>query len=267
MKKYPFFICVDDGGFPFIQDDIMLQKDPVPFVTYETILRLAKEFNLRIPIAFTMKYLDYQNISGFSQAISYAKKLIAFLEENCNYIEVAYHGLTHNYQNQPGEFSPRIPQSIQEDHIKKSKKIFESFGWSFPEIFIPPYHLWWPGVTDKILKSFGVKYIITSPKKKSRFLKVLPRGNLGIFSDDVNLKEGDIKRVKKYLTINSLFSNLRYHHRLSNQPFHSYITHIGNFMPSCFRFWLKFLSLINKKEDLYLVKNNQEATGMKVKEG
>jgi len=264
-KKFPFFISVDDGGFPFVQDDISEQKTPIPFTCYETLVKIAKEFNLRIPVAFTMKYLDINVVSGLGKPLSYAKKLIKFLKENKEYIEIAYHGLTHNWKGGPEEFSEKIPEKAQKEHVEKSEKIFDSLSWTFPEIFIPPYHRWEPGVTDKILKDFGTKYIVTSPPRKSAFLKVFPRGLLGIFSDDLNLSEDDIDRVRNFITPTSFFYNLRYHHRLMNKPFHSYITHLGNFTPSSSCFWEQLLGFIKKGNEFFLVSNNQEAVKMVAK--
>lgn len=260
MKKFPFFICVDDGGFPFAQDDIFPSKDRITFAAYETIVKISKEFDLKIPVAFTMKYLDVSNISKLANPVSYAQKLIGFLKKNDRFIEIAYHGLTHNWDGKPGEFSKSIPWEVQKDHVLKSKKIFDDLGISFPKIFIPPYHLWNPNVTDKLLAGYGVKYLISSNvnRRSSNFLQCFPRGDIGLYSADTKISARQAEKIFKRTLPTDVFHMLFWYHRLRLEPFHSYITHIGNFSPKCYNFWYKLLCLVRESKKYFLPKNNNE---------
>lgn len=143
LRKYPFFIIVDDGGFDYAISKE--KKGKIDMDTYYNILKLAKEFKIRIPICFTMKYLDKENISGVWRPLEYIDELINFLKNNREYIEIGYHGLTHEYDDGAGEFfcigkNESVLEEIQRDHIEESQKIFKYLGFNFPELFVPPYH-------------------------------------------------------------------------------------------------------------------------------
>ena len=69
MKKYPFFIAIDDGGFESVRYGN--KENRIDMETYITILKIAKQFNIKIPICFTMKYLDKENISGYGEPLGY----------------------------------------------------------------------------------------------------------------------------------------------------------------------------------------------------
>jgi len=60
LKTYLFFFIVDDGGFPYA---IPGEEESKLDMTTYNILKLAMECDVRIPICFTMKYLDKENIS------------------------------------------------------------------------------------------------------------------------------------------------------------------------------------------------------------
>jgi len=126
MNKYPFFIIIDDGGFDYaVPGD---KESKIGMETYYNILRLAKEFGMKIPICFTMKYLDKENISGFGKPLEYIDELIDFLKVNSQHLEIGYHGLTHqSHPKYVGEFfyldeNKPVPLEIQKDHIVNSKK-------------------------------------------------------------------------------------------------------------------------------------------------
>lgn len=46
MKKYPFFLIIDDGGVDAIVHDGNTEQ--VSMVVYNTVLKIAKQFNMRI---------------------------------------------------------------------------------------------------------------------------------------------------------------------------------------------------------------------------
>jgi hypothetical protein len=271
MKKYPFFIIVDDGGFKSAGHGD--QKIEIDMETYSTILKIARKFNITIPICFTMKYLDKENISGYGTPLEYADELVDFLNKNKKWIEIGYHGLTHEYKGHTGEFycldtNEPIPEEIQREHIEKSAKIFWYWNLKFSELFVPPYHAWELGVTDKILSEYGVKYLIshsnlkygnyTSRWGKSRYLIFLPREHIGILSYHTNLNEDQLKIAKKAILPRNIINNLRFRRTVFNKPVHSYMTHIGNFMPKNYDFWVEILSMVNNKKCI-LCRNNQEA--------
>ena len=67
---YPFFLAVDDGGSPNLHPDGTGPE--ISFDAYENIPRLAQEFELRIPICFTTRFLDVNNVSGYGEPVGYA---------------------------------------------------------------------------------------------------------------------------------------------------------------------------------------------------
>jgi len=282
MKKYPFFIIIDDGGFDFaVKGD---KNSKITLETYNTILKLAKKFDMRIPICFTMKYLDKENISRVGRPLEYVDKLINFLKKNKRYLEIGYHGLTHEYKNHIGEFycldiNKPIPEKIQREHIEKSAKIFEYWDLDFPELFVPPYHSWEEGTTDKILAEYGVKYLVSQIKftygshsynwSRSKYLEFLPRSSLGIASKEYVLmglykNYGPFKWkirdfVKMFIIPRNPIINLYANRSIKQRIVHSYMTHIGNFIPQNYDFWIGLFEWVKKNTNLKLCKDNMEA--------
>lgn len=283
-KKYPFFFLIDDGGFNYALAP--LKKGKITLNNYENILKIAKKFNLKIPICFTMKYLDKKNLSGQSQVLDYIDELIDLLKNNQQYLEIGYHGLTHEYQGQQGEFfclskNQPVPLAIQKQHFIKSKNIFDFWQLPFPQIFVPPDHAWQLGVTDKLASEFGVKYLISCQKmvfqnhhyqwQNSSWLKFLPRKSLGLNSNDFYLNPKQIRYlrffppknlldfVKSCIIPQGFLNRVRIHKTLFNQPTHSYITHIGNFSQASLQFWSQLLHLVSHNPHLHICQSNQEA--------
>ena len=272
MKKYPFFIIIDDGGFKSVGHGD--KENRIDMKTYQTILKIAREFNIKIPICFTIKYLDKENISEYGTPLEDVDGLIDFLKKNKKYIEIGYHGLTHNYKNHIGEFycldvNEPIPEKIQREHIEKSAKIFEYWNLDFPELFVPPYHAWEPGVTDKLLSKFGVKYLVSFEKFRynnyeykwnaSRYILFLPREDMGIYSYHTNLNENQLKIAKKLILPRNIINNLRFRKRIFNEPVHSYMVHIGNFMPRNYGFWVELLKWVENNPILRLCRDSHSA--------
>lgn len=281
--RYPFFFIVDDGGFNFALPN---NEKEITMEFYVNIVRLAKKYNIKIPVCFTMKYFDKENISGYGTPLKYIDDLIEFLKENNNFIEVGFHGLLHEHKNHIGEYycldtNTKVREEIQEEYIKKSKSIFEYWELDFPQLFVPPYHAWENGITDKILSKYGVKYLVSFRKlkfnnhfyewKNSIYLNFLPRESLGIYGKDyyynsnLNIKlkffpQKSIENfVKSHIQPQNFFNRFRLRKTLKENIVHSYMLHIGNFDCSFNELWQKTLDYVLENEDLYLCKSNEDA--------
>ncbi|PTL34900.1 hypothetical protein CLG94_12440 [Candidatus Methylomirabilis limnetica] len=255
---------------------------------YCNVLSLAKQYKMRIPLCFTMKYLDVNHIAPESSPLPYAEELIALLKENTECIEFGYHGLTHEYKNKPIEFfdtytNSNVPYNIQRFHIQTSFQIIESLFLSKPEVFVPPGHAWQLGVTDKILSEYGIKYLISVSELKfnersyrwmdSQFLSFLPRTSvMEIYHADINLDKGVMRRrsdgrlvlinadsAKKAIYPRSLYYNLRHRRKFMSPPIHSYMTHIGNFSNQAMGFWREVLDSLLEREEIHVCHTNVEA--------
>jgi hypothetical protein len=284
MCNFPFFLIIDDGGFEYAIDEQADTK--VGISTYENILRLAKNYSIRIPICFTMKHLDKENISGMGLPLEYSDELIEFLKENKAYVEIGFHGLTHEYNGHCGEFfrmddGETVPEEIQRKHIQESEAIFASHGLSFPKIFVPPYHGWQRGVTDRLIAVAGGKYIVSIDRMRfmgksyhwagSAHLTFLPRASMGISGSDLDLRLEDRKRIKLYpeksrldfvrdhLKPQRLAARIRISRSLYNRPVHSYMTHIGNFCSSSMDFWFRLFDTVAADSRMCLCRSNEEA--------
>ncbi len=254
-------------------DDMDNPGETITFDVYTNILKLAKEFKIRIPICFTMCYLDVNNISGCAQPLGYVSQLVDLIKNNEEYIEIGYHGLTHHYQQHVSEFymmdtHKPVPEAIQREHIYKSSLIFGDLGLDFPKLFVPPYHGWELGVTDRILAEYGVRYLVskfyfrykgmTYKWGDSQYLTLLPREDMGIWSYDVYLPIEKLKTVKRWILPRSMLNNLRFSQKLSQRPVHSYMTHIGNFMNQSYQFWEAFFHYVQQNAQYELARSSQE---------
>ncbi len=270
--KYPFFIVIDDGGFPFagLEDEII----PIRMEVYATILRLAKDFGMRIPVCFTMKFLDRENVSGLGAALPYLDELLGFLKENGEHIEMGYHGLKHNYEGCSGEFyclgrGTAVPEEIQRERIRTSAEIFRSLGMPFPELFVPPCHAWENGVTDRILSEYGTKYLVSFGQldyqgrrfiwKDSRSLEFLHREEIGVYSRHIAIPPQAFETACRLIVPRTLLTNIKFRRRLTNPLVHSYMTHIGNFMPRNYDFWARLFEWARKQPALEFCKDNRTA--------
>lgn len=266
-QSYPVFIIIDDGGFPYLE--VAENRKIILFDNYLNILRLAKDFEIRIPICVTMQYLDINNVSGCGEPISYARQLIELLHNNKKHIETGYHGLIHRYQNHAGEFysldiNKPVPEEIQREHIHKSSLIFKDLGIEFPKLFVPSFHAWEAGVTDKILAEYGTQYLVSVPATRynnhnyqwagSKYLAFLPRGDLGIYSFHYHLDRNKSKIAKECI-LPGLWRRIRH----KRKPVHSYMTHITNFFPETYEFWKELFGWVRNHSKLSLVRDNEEA--------
>jgi len=286
-ELYPFFFIIDDGGFDYATGDQGSGK--IGMDAYENIVRLATDFGIKIPVCFTAKFMDKENISGVGRPLEYASELVDFLKRNSDAIEIGYHGLTHEYQNHVGEFfcldsGVRVPETIQKDHINKSKDIFDYWQLKFPEIFVPPYHAWERGVTDRLAADFGVRYLVSCRKiryngnkyqwEKSSYIEFLPRTGLGLYGNDYDIdcaktrriklypKKNIVEFAKDYIIPQKLYSRLRLSRLIANAPVHSYMAHIGNFSGRSIKFWYELLNFVKKNDQLAICRDNNHAIKM-----
>lgn len=281
MREYPFFIIVDDGGFDAVSLGEHSQK--IALETYETILGVAKAFSMRIPVCFTLKYLDRKNISRSNvPPLDYLDGLLSLLKENRDHIEVGYHGLTHEYNGHVGEFycldtHEPVPREIQRAHLEMSAEIFAELGLDFPELFVPPYHAWEWGVTDQLVAQFGVKYLVSFPKlgygkhlyrwRDSEWVRFLHRDHMGIFSYNTLLDGSHLKIAHELILPRSFSNNFRFRRRLFNPKLHSYMSHIGNFLPINDEFWKSLLTLVKRRPRIRICEDNLSAVKFFIGEG
>ncbi|MBF0379496.1 MAG: hypothetical protein HQL69_00665 [Magnetococcales bacterium] len=289
----PFFLVVDDGAFPKVHGH---HGQPIPFSAYETILRLAEKFNMRIPICFTMGYLDLGRRCGDIEPLSYGTKLLKFIEKHEDRIEFAEHGLYHRFGNTTFEYfndhsQEGLGEAEQKQKITTIKNIFKDLGREFPTLQVPPAHGWQPGVTDRLYAQVGVKDIVSyrfrkhilrpldlvRPKRllkalssyayiwpDSQHLNFFPRVSMGILANDINPHGGFLAaKVKRYI-LPGPYIFRRLLHR-TPQPFavHSYMTHIANFAgPDAFEFWAGLLSYVQNSDRLVLAHDHKEAKAL-----
>jgi hypothetical protein len=284
MLKFPFFFVIDDGGFDCA---LAPQKiGPVGLDIYRNIARLGKDFGVKIPVCFTLKYLDVKKISEFATPLPYAGELVSLLKENSSFIEIGYHGLTHEGVDGEAEFlslikNAHVPEQVQQSHISASAKIFESWGLQFPEIFVPPYNAWEPGVTDRLVAGVGGRYLIgvrgfscNGHKYRwnsSEFIAFLPRTGVGLTGSDYNISEATTRKIPFYprKTISDfmqshvipqgLVTRLRFSKKFSLDPVHSYMTHIGNFSKGAMPVWYKIFEWAMSNSSLVVCRDNKEA--------
>ncbi len=287
FNSYPFFIIVDDGGFDYATGKEKTGR--IGMDAYENIVCLAREFKTRIPICFTAKFLDKENISGMAEPLAYVSRLVEFLKQNVDAVEVAYHGLSHEYGDCAGEFfclesGARVPATVQRDHIQKSALIFKYWGFGFPKLFVPPYHAWERGVTDKLLASLGVRYLVSCRQIKyggrkyhwpdSRYLEFLPRAGMGVYGNDYDIDlrvkrkikfypERDIVGfAKDYIIPQKFFARLRLSKSLVSRPVHSYMAHIGNFSGKSLDFWREIFSFARNHDNIIVCRDCDQAAAM-----
>jgi hypothetical protein len=281
MREYPFFIIVDDGGFDTVSSGEHPEK--IALDTYETILRIAKAFSMRIPVCFTLRHLDRKNISRCNAPpLGYLDDLVSLLKENRDHIEVGYHGLTHEYNGHVGEFycldtHEPVHRDIQSAHLEMSAEIFAELGFDFPELFVPPYHAWEWGVTDHLAAQFGVKYLVSVPKlvygkylyrwRDSDWVHFLHRDHVGIFSYNTLLDGSHLKIAQELVLPRSLRNNFRFRRRLFNPRLHSYMSHIGNFLPINYEFWARLFTLVKQRPGIRICEDNLSAVKLFIGEG
>jgi hypothetical protein len=269
----PVFITVDDCGFPRVYPQNP-QTPPVGYETYGCLLTLAKKYATRIALAFTTRYLDKSNISGKAQPLTYLDRLMELLVRNQQYLEIANHGWIHDQKDHAGEFylldiNKPAPSELQEESIKKSSLIYQSWGLDFPRVFTPPYNAFTPGVTDRILFRYGCRYIISTPSLHANKYSpvwldyssgmcfgaddttpLLPRSWLGILAIHTNLNGMSLNSVKRELVMG---------YRRGRPLNPARMTHIGNFLPQNLPFWEEAFQYVEESPFLYFPRDVAQA--------
>jgi len=282
-RKSIFFLVVDDGGLPTVSNE----KIEVPFPSYLNLLQIAKRFEVKIPLACSMKYLDINNVSGEGSPVKYAEKLITLLKNNNEYLELADHGFSHRLNDSWSEFFDpvrhiRVPEEEQEAKIYNNMLIYKDLGFSFPDIVVPPCNYWEEGVTDRLYSKYGAKYLIgtrnywqnidhnkwkllanffvpTYSWKDSPYILFLPRIWSGLESKDIELDDTLFKRIKRRIFNNIVFNFVE------NRTFyvhnhHSHMVHITNFIDErAFVWWSKIFEMCSNDKRIYSAKSNIDA--------
>jgi len=283
-----FFFVVDDGGIPSTPVPLRIgeELEPIPYEVYLEIVQIAEKNGIRIPVAFVLKHLDVDNISGVAEPLPYAQKLINLLIENQSQIEFAYHGLTHSYAGTSQEFflvskNEKVPASEQEKHLRLSLKIVKALGLPKPEVFVPPFNSWEEGVTDRLAAEYGLTQLVSVKKMKigdfnyswntSTHLEFLPRKPMGLYHWHMDIDQGcymkmpilgvklakiDVGWVKKSLITGRPSSILA--RQVDPSKVHSYMVHIGNFRNST-QFWNQLFKWIREASGMKICRNSVEA--------
>lgn len=285
MHRFPFLIIVDDGGFDYaIPGDLASLVD---IDAYSRIADLGRQYGVRIPICFSLKYLDVNRRSKSALPLSYADDLMLLLQDNSDAIEFAYHGLYHEFDDGTPEFfdlvhDRAIPEDIQRSHMEISREILNDWGLEFPELFVPPYNAWEQNVTDRIAAEFGVKFLVgyrfmrfqghSYKWNRSRYLRFLPRTSLGLNGRDYSFSPGMARRLRVYpgnvplrdymiahIVPQNLVLRLRVGREFRVRPVHSYMTHIGNFSLSAMDYWKELFDFVQEKNSLQMSKSSEDA--------
>jgi len=254
----PFYVIVDDVGFPRIQGtDVTLD-------VYRDMLNLAKRYDVKLGLGIVAKYIDYLYITPHSEPVSYAQELVSFIRNNMNFLEPVHHGLLHDKMPFYGEYlcvNPHTGQLLevspqeQESYFEYAWKIYREVGIPEPKIFVPPKHLWRPGVTDLTAEKYGIRYLVTRPKAVISY-SIGPRSrNLWIVSraapipDLVDIPRTLLTRVLKIRVWRELFA-----------VHHSIMMHVSNFIQKDFcQKWHVLYENAMKSRYVFLAKDCEEA--------
>jgi hypothetical protein len=285
----PFFFVVDDAGLPTVHPNGTGPR--IDYSAYENLLALAKEYGMRIPLCFTLKFVDVHHVSGLAEPVSYAGELLDLVRGNSQYLEAADHGLTHEFRGSCYEFfdphtREALPEPVQRERVQTCAAIWDSVGFEFPEIFVPPAHGWQPGVTDRIYADQGTRYLISLPREKttieslrglqrlniwrwwkpvyhwpgSSYLTFLPRASMGLNSTHLVISDLRSRFVRKSLDPDCRWPNVLLQRQLSPWSPHSYMTHIGNFVGrDNLAFWRELLDWVRRQPGLRLAHSSEEA--------
>lgn len=244
-------LVFDDGGFITSNPDNTGFK--IKFYVYERILELAKRNEIKIPIACTASFFDFNKLYNKSIPNPDSDKILSLVMKNPDYLEIWNHGLTHMFGNNYTEFDlyskETITENIQDEKIRLSQKIFTSLGITSSTL-VPPGHAWQQGVTDKIAKQYGIKNIAIREFEKtslttwlinpmyrykktwaqSDYLKTYFRMGLGIRHDLTSFKSGVYRKTKYYIR-NIYPSSIIINRRFTiKYPVDHFFAHVQNLM-------------------------------------
>ena len=286
----PFFFVVDDAGFSTVLPDG--RGETIEFGAYENLRILAEQFGLRIPLCFTMKFLDLDNRSGVATPLPYAEKLLAYLESHSPLFEFGDHGLTHQFEQSFYEFfnpftGEAPPREVQEQHVACCEEIWtEGLGLPMPRIFVPPSHGWQQDVTDQAYAAVGIQHLISLPQQKaspwgsggfpggksfqffqpvhawqpSSFMNFFPRSSMGLPLAGPAPGRMQTKFIKNIVASRSSLGRCFLCRKWLPWRAHSFMTHIGNFMgQKNLQFWQEFLTWVSNNPRLKLITSHDEA--------
>ena len=90
MKINKKYIVFDDGGYIYSNPDGTGFR--LKHKIYERIINLAKEFNIKIPIACVASFFDIDKLYDNSNINPNIDKILNLLTNNKDYIEIWNHG-------------------------------------------------------------------------------------------------------------------------------------------------------------------------------
>lgn len=203
----PIFLVVEDVGWWQGRDG---SADNEPFrngfsrrhclADYQALGRLAKRLKIRIAIGMVLGEWDRRNLlrdvvgatwmgASWDNRINqgpWLDEAAQFLRDNENRLEIACHGLCHEFwrdgRMERSEFHDSggimRPAEIVKDHLDSFAKLLEEYKLpGFPRIFLPPaLHHSFGNDRDSmqaILYDYGVRYVVTRFSKARRYAEPL----------------------------------------------------------------------------------------------
>ncbi|MCH7787063.1 MAG: polysaccharide deacetylase family protein [Chloroflexi bacterium] len=140
--------------------------------TWRRIIAMLKQYDARLVLGVTASWVESEQ-----ELIPYPDKFpeaAAVLKDACHrgLVEIANHGLTHcviadnafkprwfsGNREYHREFSPLVPQAVQEEHLQRSQKILQDYFETEVVTFIPPGKHF-SDTTLNTAESLGFRYI------------------------------------------------------------------------------------------------------------
>lgn len=189
----PLLVTIDDAGWWLGQDGSAIEQ---PFRTgmprdhcpedYLALIALGCSLNMKIPAGFVLCEWDQTRLlrnlpsatwmaeqwqSPFTDR-EIKEKAAQIIQEGSEYLEVALHGVGHEFWDQGRMFRSEFhdikgrmrPQDLVKKHLEYFFRLMEAFGLAqAPRVFIPPALNHGFGKGEKgfqaIARSFGIQYI------------------------------------------------------------------------------------------------------------
>jgi hypothetical protein len=203
----PIFLVVEDVGW-WQGTDGSANNEPYRngftrrhcLEDYRALARLAKRLKMRIALGMVLGEWDRSNLlkdvagatwmgDSWDNRINqgpWLDEAALFLRENQDWLEIACHGLCHEFwrdgRMERSEFHDPIgrmrPPNIIKSHLDAFAKILEEYKLpGFPRIFLPPalLHSFGNGrdSMQTILYDYGVRYVVTRFSKARRYSEPL----------------------------------------------------------------------------------------------
>lgn len=244
---------------------------------YANVVEIGRQAGVRIPGMFVISDFDQAGVCALpeynmpiresnlteqglswknSTPLEYNQKIMDYLGENSEYLEIGLHGVRHEhfhegtFQNAEwadGTTGESWGIENAKLHCEAFEKILRQYfspeECSFPKSFVPPSHAFAYHSEDaRILNEYGIKYMCCSCKSRPsmKFLQ-----NTGIFKDGVLMLDRTelvgvhkTAHVPKSLTANAWIG-----------------THFPNYWGNSIKKWVRFLRNINQNYDTMLGRN------------